>query len=103
MIAPTPRASRPASASRSDPSPAAASGMIAAATSGDTAESGPSARIRDGPSRKYTTSGTKVAYSPATGRQARRLGIRHALGHEQRGEHDTGADVAAQRAAARTV
>ena len=40
---------------------AAASGMIAAATSGETAESGPRTRIRDGPSRKYTTSGTSVA------------------------------------------
>ena len=41
--------------------PAAASGMIAAATSGETAESGPRTRIRDGPNRKYTTSGTSVA------------------------------------------
>jgi hypothetical protein len=35
--------------------------MMAAATSGDTAESGPSTRIREGPKRKYTTSGTSVA------------------------------------------
>jgi hypothetical protein len=52
MIAPTPIASSPASATRPDSSPAVASGMIAAATSGETAESGPSTRMRDGPSRK---------------------------------------------------
>ena len=57
----------PASAIRARRVAGAASGMIAAATSGDTAESGPSTRIRDGPSRKYTTSGTSVAYSPVTG------------------------------------
>jgi hypothetical protein len=67
MIAPTRSASRLASASRVDASPDAASGMIAAATSGETAESGPRTRIRDGPSRKYTTSGTSVAYNPVTG------------------------------------
>ena len=67
MSAPTKMASIAASAIRSDWSPLAAKGMIAAATSGDTAESGPSTRIRDGPSRKYTTSGTTVAYRPVTG------------------------------------
>jgi hypothetical protein len=61
MIAPTTIASTLATAIRPDSSPAAASGMIAAATSGETAESGPRTRIRDGPSRKYTTSGTSVA------------------------------------------
>ena len=51
----------PASAIRVDASPGTASGMIAAATSGETAESGPRTRIRDGPNRKYTTSGMSVA------------------------------------------
>jgi len=60
MIAPTPIARRPASATRSDAS-CPASGTIAAATSGQTAESGLMTRIRDGPSRKYTTRGTNVA------------------------------------------
>ena len=66
MIAPTMIASSPASAMRDDASPGSASGTIAAATSGETAESGPSTRIRDGPSRKYTPSGTIVAYRPVT-------------------------------------
>ena len=61
MIDPTRMASRPASAIRSEASPPTASGTIAAATSGATAESGPRMRIRDGPNRKYTTSGTSVA------------------------------------------
>jgi hypothetical protein len=61
MIEPTRIASRPASAMRADSSPAAASGTMAAATSGETAESGPRTRIREGPRRKYTTSGTAVA------------------------------------------
>jgi hypothetical protein len=52
MIAPTSRASMPASATRWDSSPATASGMMAAATSGETAESGPRMRIRDGPRKK---------------------------------------------------
>ena len=51
MIAPTTRASSPASATRWSGS-APASGMIAAATSGQTAESGLMIRMRLGPSRK---------------------------------------------------
>ena len=52
---PTMRASIPARAMAVAGSLATISGTMAAKISGETAESGPSTRIRDGPSRAYTT------------------------------------------------
>jgi hypothetical protein len=63
QIAPTMSASAEARATERPASPPA-SGMIVAAMGAISAESGPSTRIRDGPTRKYATSGPTVAYRP---------------------------------------
>ena len=79
-------------------SPVTSSGVIAAKISGETDESGPSTSTRDGPKIAYADQARDGRVEAGDRRQAGELGVRHALGHEDGGEHDPRDDVAPQPA-----
>ena len=75
------------------------SGTIAAKMSGPSDESGPSTRTREGPKQRVADETGHGRVEAVHGRQAGKLGVGHALGHEDRGQDDARDEVGAQPAA----